>query len=286
MRRLDWQVLRRLDGRLQGAHRSAFRGTGIDVNDLRDYEPGDDVRHIDWNVTARMDTPFVRQFLEDREVSVWLLADRSPSMGFGPADRTKDTVLAELVISLAALLGRGGNRVGALVFDHTVAATIEPRPGRTQTLRIATEVLRPVASASGPTDLSVLLRAASGVIRRRSVVVVLSDFISVAGWERPLGELARRHDVVAVRVLDRREFELPAAGVVVFEDAETGEQLVVDTTDPELHRRLRDNVAARETDLVRATTRAGVQLVSVSTEEDLLDALVRLVTARKLRRAR
>ena len=126
LRRLEWQVIRRLDGLLQGDYRTIFRGVGLDFRDLREYEPGDDVRHIDWNVTARMDTPYVRQYSEDRELTAWLLLDRSPSMGFGPIDRPKELVLCELATTLARLLTRNGNRVGAILYNNDVERTIPP----------------------------------------------------------------------------------------------------------------------------------------------------------------
>ena len=137
LRRLEWQVIRRLDGLLQGSYRTLFRGVGTDFRDLREYEPGDDVRHIDWNVTARMDAPFVRQYAEDRELTAWLLLDRSPSMGFGPIERPKELVLCELATTFARLLTRGGNRVGAILFDDEIEETIPPRGRRNQVLALA-----------------------------------------------------------------------------------------------------------------------------------------------------
>ena len=141
-------MIRRLDGLLQGSHRTAFRGVGTDFLDLREYEPGDDVRHIDWNVTARMDTPFVRQYSEDRELTAWLLLDRSRSMGFGPIDRPKELVLGELATILARLLTRGGNRVGAILFDNEIEETIPPRGSRNQVLALARSLLRPGPTAA------------------------------------------------------------------------------------------------------------------------------------------
>lgn len=289
LRRLEWRVIRPLDGRLQGDYRTLLRGTGIDFKDLREYEPGDDLRHIDWNVTARMDTPYIRQYSEDRDVTAWLLLDRSPSMGFGPVDRQKDHVLLELAVTLTQLLARGGNRVGALLFSSAVDQLIPPGQGRAHVLRITHELLRPpeattARAARGTTDLSVLLRAALGVARRRSVVVLVSDFISVPGWEEPLSLLARRHDVVAVQVYDPREFELPAVGMVYVEDAETGEQIFVDTDDPEFQQRLRAAAEARQEQLSAAARSAGTDLFSVATDEDLVRALARISELRRRRR--
>src|SRR4051812_2707828 len=213
LRRLEWQVIRRLDGRLQGNYRTLMRGHGTDFRDIREYESGDDVRHVDWNVTARMDSLFVRQYAEDRELTAWLLLDRSPSMGFGPVDRTKEQVLCELTATMAQLLVRGGNRVGAILYDNAVERVIPPRQGRNQVLLLIRDLLRPVAQRGPVTNLAELLDTASTMIRRRSLVVIVSDFISEPGWEDSLLRLTERHEVVAVRLLDPREFELPDAGL-------------------------------------------------------------------------
>ena len=141
LRRLEWRVVRRLDGRLQGDYRTLFRGAGLDFTDLREYVPGDDLRHIEWNVTARLDEPYVREFVEDRELTAWLLLDHSASMGFGPVDRQKDLVLAEVATTLAHVLTRGGSRVGAIVMDTGVDLVIPPSSGRNQVLRIAKTLL-------------------------------------------------------------------------------------------------------------------------------------------------
>ena len=284
LHRLEWQVIRRLDGLLQGSHRTAFRGFGTDFLDLREYEPGDDVRHIDWNVTARMDTPFVRQYAEDRELTAWLLLDRSPSMGFGPIDRPKELVLCELATTFARLLTRGGNRVGAILFDNEIEETLPPRSTRNQVLALTRNLMRPAPSNGAITDLTGLLETAQGVIRRRSLVVLISDFITAPGWERPLLQLTERHEVVAIRLLDPREYELPDAGVIVVEDAETGEQLVVDSSDTEFRRRLREAGEHREAELRALTLRAGVDIYEVSTADDLVQALVRIIESRKWRR--
>ncbi len=287
LRRLEWRVVRRLDGRLQGDYRTLFRGGGVDFTDLREYEPGDDLRHIDWNVTARMDRPYVRQYVEERELTAWLLLDHSASMGFGPVDRQKDLVLAEVATTLAHVLTRAGNRVGVVLFGTHVEQVIPPASGRNQVLRIARQLLdrrAAPASVGTTTDLSLLLRAAHGVARRRSLVVVVSDFISEPGWEAPLALLGRRHEVVAVQIADPREFELPSVGMVYVEDAETGEQIFVDTDDPVFRARLREAADDRQAALVAATRSAGVDLHQVLTDEDLVRALVRISARRRRRR--
>jgi uncharacterized protein (DUF58 family) len=291
LRRLEWQVIRRLDGRLQGNYRTLLRGHGTDFRDVREYETGDDVRHIDWNVTARMDEMYVRQYAEDRELTAWLLLDRSPSMGFGPVNRTKERVLCEVAATVAQLFVRGGNRVGAVVYDHDSVRTIPPRQGRNQVLAVTSELLRPSSGtgSSRPrsaapgqvTDLRKLLDLAPRIIRRRSLVVLVSDFISEPGWERSLLRLTERHEVVAIRLCDPREFELPDAGLLVVQDPETGEQLMVDSSDPEFRRRLRDAGAERERAVGDAARQAGVDLHVISTDDDLVAAFVRIVESRR-----
>ena len=289
LRRLDWQVIRRLDGRLQGDYRTVFRGTGVDVVDLREYQPGDDLRHIDWNVTARTDTPHVREYLEDRELTAWLLLDRSASMSFGPIERRKHVVLTELAATVAQLLSRGGNRIGAVLFDTVVEEVVSPASGRNQVLRIISRLLQPPVATDPAADrrttaLAVPFRATLGIARRRSLIVIVSDFITEPGWEGSLGQLAHRHDVVAIQVVDRREFEIPAVGMIYVEDAETGEQIFVDSNDPAFQRRLRAAADERQAALGAAARTAGVDLFTVATDEDLVRALARIAQLRRRRR--
>jgi uncharacterized protein (DUF58 family) len=283
LHRLEWQVIRRLEGRLQGDYHTLLRGQGTDFRDLRAYEWGDDVRYIDWNVTARMDELFVREFLEDRDLTAWLLLDRSPSMAFGAGERTKERLLCEMAATLGQLLVRGGNRVGAVVYDGADQWTIPPRQGRNQVLALVRELLRPVQGGRA-TDLKALLATGAQLARRRSLVVLISDFISEPGWERPLLQLTERHEVVAVRLVDPRESELPDAGLMWVQDAETGEQLLVDTSDPELRRRLRAAAETQDNTIRHTAARARVNLHVVSTDDDLLSAFVRLAATTGRRR--
>ncbi|MFG1617961.1 DUF58 domain-containing protein [Nonomuraea wenchangensis] len=276
--RLEWKVVRRLDGRLQGAHRTAHRGSGIDFTGLRAYTEGDDARHIDWNVTARLDEPHLRVFTEDRELTVWLVLDRSASMAAGRPGRGKHDVLAELALVLARLFGRGGNRVGALLYDTGTVRVVPPGTSRRHALRIAAELERTATSGAGATtDLAAMLDAAGRLARRRALVVVLSDFIGDGDWERSLQRLARRHEVVALRITDAADDVLPEAGLIVVEDAETGEQLVVDSADPLLRVRLREAVDDREARLAAGMRRARVPVHRVDTDRDLGEALVEVV---------
>jgi uncharacterized protein (DUF58 family) len=187
--------------------------------------------------------------------------------------------------TIAQLFVRGGNRVGAIVYDNNSTRTLPPRQGRNQVLALIDELLRPVSGKAGKvTDLRKLLDVAPRMMRRRSLVVLVSDFISEPGWERSLLRLTERHEVVAVRLVDPREFELPDAGLLVVEDAETGEQLFVDSSDPEFRRRLRAAGEAREVAVREAARRAGVHMHVISTDDDLVTAFVRIVNSRKRRR--
>jgi uncharacterized protein (DUF58 family) len=284
LQRLDWQVIRRLDGLLQGDYRSLFYGYGVDFADLREYQPGDDVRYIDWNVTARLDTPYVRQYTEDREITAWFLLDLSPSMDFGTQHSLKRTVLVDFVGTVARVLTRHGNRVGAVFYGSRVERTVPAGGGRIQVLRLINDLLKQPQLPRAPfTDLSPLIGAGLQGIKRRSLVFVVSDFISAPGWERPLSLLHRHHDVIAVRLWDPREVELPDIGPIIVEDAETGEHLYVDTHDRAFRRRFQEAARQREATLAAVFKQAGVDVLSLSTEEDLVRAIVRFATLRKQR---
>ena len=287
LRRLEWTVLRRLDGLLQGDYRTLLRGTGMDLADLREYQHHDDVRHIDWNVTARLQQPHVRVFTEDREMNAWFLLDLSPSMDFGSGEQRKRQVSAEFVAVLARILTRHGNRVGAMLYGSGVDAVIPARGGRQHVLQLLhtlqTRPEQPDNKNSGPTRLDELLDSAANLVRRRSTIFVLSDFISEAGWEKPLGMLAQRHEVVAVRLLDPLELDLPDLGLIPIRDAETGEQLLVDTHDAGFRKRFARIAAQREAQLRESLTRAGVDALELSTDGDLISALLRFTDMRKSR---
>ena len=284
LRRLEWTVIRRLDGLLQGDYRTLMRGSGLDLADLREYQLHDDVRHIDWNVTARMQVPHVRVFTEDREMAAWFLLDLSPSVDFGSTDQRKRHVSTEFVAVLARLLTRHGNRVGALLYGSGVDTVLPARGGRMHVLQLLHAMqTRPLAAAQGSTRLHELLQTGAATVRRRSTVFVVSDFISEPGWEKPLGLLAQRHEVVAVRLLDPMELELPDLGLIPIRDAETGEQMLVDTHDAGFRKRFARIAAQREADLRQAFVRAGVDTLELSTSDDLVQAVMRFAELRKRR---
>jgi uncharacterized protein (DUF58 family) len=285
LQRLDWQVIRHLDGQLQGDYRSLFYGYGVDFADLREYQPEDDIRYIDWNVTARMNTPYVRQYVEDREITAWFLLDLSPSVDFGTQENQKRSVLVDFVTTIARLLTRHGNRVGAIFYGSRIERTIPARGGRVQVLRLVNDLLKQPHLPKAPfTDLAQLIGGALNAIKRRSLIFVVSDFISAPGWERMLSLLNQRHEVIAVRLWDPSEAELPDIGLVVMEDAETGEQVYVDTHDPRFRARYAENMRSREAALNETFKRAGVDVLSLSTEEDLVRAIVRFAALRERRR--
>lgn len=284
LRRLEWTVIRRLDGLLQGDYRTLMRGSGLDLADLREYQLHDDVRHIDWNVTARMQVPHVRVFTEDREMAAWFLLDLSPSVDFGSTDQRKRNVSSEFVAVLARMLTRHGNRVGALLYGSGVDTVMPARGGRMHVLQLLHAMqTRPVAAERGSTKLHDLLYTGAATVRRRSTVFVVSDFISEPGWEKALGQLAQRHEVVAVRLLDPMELELPDLGLIPIRDAETGEQMLVDTHDAAFRKRFARIAAQREADLRQAFSRAGVDTLELSTSDDLVHAVMRFAELRKRR---
>jgi uncharacterized protein (DUF58 family) len=286
LRRLEWKVVRRLDGLLQGNYRTVYRGSGIDFAELREYTPEDDVRHIDWNVTARLDEPYVRKYTEDRDLTAWLVLDQSASMRFGGEEAGKDSVLAELAVCLATMVGQGGNRVGAILYDNQRQKVIPPRTGRTQLLHLAHEMSRPVPvrGDGSTTRLGAMLELVAATVRRRSLIFIISDFIGETDWQRPLTRLTQRNEVVAMRVVDPMELELPDLGLVLVEDAETGEQLLADTSDPLFQQRFRAQVQAREDAIAASMAKAGVTAHTISTGQDLSEALVEMVRQSKRRR--
>ncbi|KQU84666.1 ATPase [Variovorax sp. Root318D1] len=289
LRRLEWTVIRRLDGLLQGDYRTLMRGTGLDLADLREYQHHDDVRHIDWNVTARLQTPHVRVFTEDREMSAWFVLDLSRSVDFGSGKKAKREISAGFVGVLARLLTRHGNRVGALVYGTDLEAVIPPRSGRRHVLHLLhamerrADKIEAAPTQKGMTRLADLLKSAATLMPRRSTVFVVSDFLSEPGWERPLGQLVQRHEVIAVRLFDPLELELPDLGLVPLRDAETGEQLWVDTHDAGFRKRFARLAAEREATLRASLARAGVDALELSTSDDLVEAIVRFADMRKRR---
>ena len=283
LQRLEWTVLKRLDGALQGDYRTLFRGHGVDLADLREYQEHDDVRHIDWNVTARTDRLHVRQFIEDRELCAWFLLDLSPSVDFGSRQR-KRSVSESFVAVMASLVLRHGNRAGAVLYGNAVDAVMPAKSGRRHLLELMQRMrTRPLALPAGATRLADLIERARPTLRQRACVFVVSDFISEDGWETPLARLAERHDVVAVRLFDPLEMAMPDLGLVLLQDSETGEQIFVDTGQRGFRERFAEVADRRESALREALARAGVDTLELSTEAELGDSILRFVDARRQR---
>jgi uncharacterized protein (DUF58 family) len=265
----------------------------VDLADLREYQHHDDVRHIDWNVTARLQQPYVRQFLEDRDLSAWFLLDLSGSVDFGSGDTTKLAVSTGFVAALARVITRHGNRVGAMFYSQQVDGLMPPRASRLHVLELLQRMRAPrpaaQAGAANPdaantgTSLSTLLNAAASAIQRRSLVFVVSDFISQPGWAEALARLSRRHDVVAVRLWDPMEMDLPDVGLVTVQDAETGEQLFIDAADPAFRERYARIAQEQETILLNGLAASGADVLELATDDDLLAALMRFADLRRQR---
>jgi uncharacterized protein (DUF58 family) len=283
LRRLEFKVVRRLDGFLFGDYTGIFYGPSLDLAEVREYIPGDEVRRIDWNVTARTARLHVRQYLEEKDLTAWFLVDLSPSMAFGTRRVLKRELATEFCGAAAYIIARHGDKLGALLFPNRVL--LPPRTGRRHVLRLVHALIRSESPANGGrTDLAEALRSLHRMLRRRSLLFLVSDFLAPEGWEGPLRHLARRHDVIAVRVTDPAERELPDVGVVTFEDPETGEQVRVDTSDPAVRRAYRELVAAREERLQRVFRGAGVDVLTLSTHASIVEPLVRFVALRRRRR--
>ena len=287
LQHLEWTVIRRLDGLLQGNHRTLFRGSGLDLADLREYQAQDDVRHIDWNVTARMQTPFVREHQEDREINAWFLLDLSGSMDFGSTNVSKRDVMLSFVSVMAKLLMKRGNRIGALVLNPAEPEGFKYIPARMHRRHLLhlLHVLEtsPVSYQPHQTRLTDWLRKANDLFKRRSSVFVVSDFMGAFNWTTELSAMGQRHETVAVRLFDPAEVSLPIADLVLLQDSETSEQLLLDTANQRFRTLYAQTVEKREQQLADSFAHAGVDALELSTDEDLASALIRFSELRKRR---
>ena len=281
IRRLQFKARRAVKDLLGGEYHSVFKGRGLAFEDVREYQPGDDIRTIDWNVTARMGQPFVKRFIEERELTVLLLVDASGSQQFGTQRQQKREVLAELAAVLAFSAISNNDKVGLLTFTDRVERFVPARKGARHVLRLIRDVLFFQPTGRG-TCLREALDYLNRVQRRRAIVFLLSDFLD-RGFERAFKLTGRRHDLIALRVTDLREEELPAVGLVELEDAETGQVLLVDTS----RRQVRDALAAaavrRREHLRQLARAAGSDLVEVATDGQHLDALIHFFQLRERR---
>ncbi|HKI84978.1 MAG TPA: DUF58 domain-containing protein [Candidatus Krumholzibacteria bacterium] len=282
VRRLEIRTRRTVEELFGGEYHSVFKGRGVEFREVREYEPGDDVRSIDWNVTARQGSPFVKQFEEERELTILLLADLSASEAFGSGRRSKGAVLAEMGALLAFSAVSNGDKVGLILFSDKVELYVPPAKGRRHALRLLRELLYFEPSAKG-TDLRVALQTLNRVQKRKAVCFLMSDFLA-RDYEKDLLVSARRHDLTAIHLVDPREREIPAVGLIQVEDAETGELLLVDSSDANLRSKFAERARDRQQEVKRGLRRAGCDLIEIDVTQPVIDPLLRFFARRGKRR--
>ncbi len=283
VRRIEIRTRRLVQDSMAGEYHSVFRGRGMEFSEVREYQIGDDVRSIDWNVSARMGRPFVKKYVEERELTVVLAVDVSGSEEFGSVSRTKGELAAEVAALLAFSAIKNNDRVGAILFTGHVEKYIPPKKGKTHVLRVIREILS-YEPGDRKTDVAAALEYAARVLSRHCVLFLISDFLA-SGYEKPLRIAARKYDLVAIAIDDPREEGIPQVGLLEVEDAETGERRVVDTSDPRLREELARRAGFRRETLARGLHEAGVDLVRLSTGRPYDVPLIRYFEERA-RRAR
>jgi len=284
IRRIEITTRRAVEDSLGGQYHSVFKGRGMDFSEVRPYTPGDEVRSIDWNVSARTGHLHVKRFVEERELTVMVLCDLSASSDFGSGDRTKAEVAAELAALIAFSAVQNGDRVGLALFTDEVERFVPPRKGRRHALRLVSEILR-FRPRSPRTDLGSALELLRRAMKRRTVAFVLSDFLDdEARFERPLRVAARKHDVVPIRIEDRLERALPATGLTLLEDPETGRTLRIDLSDRRVRARLEAEAAGEQARLTRLFTRLELDHATVRADDaDYVGPLLKFFQARARR---
>lgn len=267
---------------LAGEYHSVFKGRGMEFDEVREYQPGDDVRTIDWNVTARTGHPYVKQYVEERELTVFFLVDLSASGDYGSIDKTKNEVAAELCALLAFSAIKNNDKVGLIAFTDCIELFIPPKKGVTHVLRLIRELLG-FKPKQTKTDLTVALEYFGRVMHKRSVAFLVSDFIA-ADYEKPLRVVAKRHDMIAVSVTDPSEFDLPQVGLIEFEDAETGEQVLFDTGSSDVLGRYNMLAHKRAKNLDDTFKSMSIDHIPLLTTHDYVHDLVRFFKKRERRR--
>jgi len=271
-----------IDDRLSGDYHSVFKGQGVEFDEVRPYVPGDDVRSIDWNVTARTGSPHVKRFSEERELTVIFLVDVSGSQIFGSGSRSKSELAAEITCLLAMTAIRNQDKIGLVLFSDRILKSIPPRKGRTAVMRLVRDVLAADETREG-TDIAAALRFLNNVQKRKAVVFLVSDFQD-AGYEKELRVTARRHDVIACPVSDPCEFALPNVGLIELQDPETGELLLVDTASAGLRQAFQDNAQRARDELYRLLRRTGIDTITLSTGRPYIDDVRALFRRRAKKR--
>jgi len=281
VRRLEIRARHLAEDLFAGSYRSVFKGSGIEFAEVRRYSPGDPIGDIDWNVTARTGYPHVKEHVDERELTVLLVVDASGSVDYGSIDRRKQDVAAEVAGLLAFSAIRNNDKVGLVMFADQVDMYIPPEKGRQQGLRVIREMLHHRPRGSG-TDIAEALEFVGRVLTRRAIVFLISDFHD-EGFLRELSVAARRHDLIAVRLIDPRERDLPAAGLVELVDAEDGTHLLLDTVSEDFRRRLAADLAVQREEQGREMTRRDVDLIELPTDGSAVDPLVRFFDLRRRR---
>jgi uncharacterized protein (DUF58 family) len=272
VRRLEITTRHLVRDIMAGEYSSAFRGRGVEFAEVREYQPGDDIRTIDWNVTARLGSAYVKRYLEERELTVLFVADLSASSGFGSVRRTKSDLTTEVCAVLALAAARNNDRVGAVFATDQVEHYVAPRKGRRQALRVISDLVTFRPERPG-TDLGAALTYLEPVLRRRAVIFLISDFLS-SGYEPSLARLARRHDLIAIQVTDPRERQLPDVGLVTLWDPENGNWRVIDTGDTGVRERFRSRAAAFDAALEQALMVSGADMLRLETGQSYAEPLL------------
>jgi uncharacterized protein (DUF58 family) len=284
LRKLELTITRKLDGLLQGDYRGLVPAHGSELGETREYQPGDDVRRIDWNVTARTQSVHVRETIADRELETWVLVDLSPSLDFGTAQCEKRDLAVAATAAVGFLTARGGNRIGAVLVSRSGVSTVPARNGRSHVQALLHRIVGvPRGDGGGHTDLAGGIARLDALARRRGLAVVVSDFLAPPGWELPLKRLGVGHDVLAVEVIDPRELELPAVGVLTFVDPETGDVREIQSSDAKLRARYAAAAAEQRAEIAGGIRRAGADHLVLRTDRDWLGDLVRFVVLRRKR---
>ena len=274
---------RLIDDQLAGDYHSTFKGQGVEFDEVRPYEVGDDVRSIDWNVTARTGVPYIKRYSEERELTILFLVDVSGSQSYGSRGRTKSELAAEVTALLALTAIRNQDKVGLVLFSDRIVKYIPPRKGRDSVMRLVREVLAAEDNAEGGTDIAEALRFLNGVQKRRAVVFLVSDFMDCSGYEKMLRATAHHHDLVCVPVTDPAEAALPDVGLVELEDPETGELVLVDTSSAAVRRVFAAKAEEDASELKRMLLKTGVDTLHIDTARPYIDE-VRALFRRRARK--
>ncbi|MEM9192076.1 MAG: DUF58 domain-containing protein [Myxococcota bacterium] len=282
LRKIEIHTSRLANDQLAGSYHSVFKGRGMAFSEVRQYQPGDDIRFIDWNVSARMNDVYVKVFTEEREMTVMLLVDLSRSERFGSVARPKIETVAEVSALLAFSAIRNNDRVGLILFTDRIERFVPPKKGKGHVMRVVTEILNARPEGEG-TNLKAALEHLGRITKRRSVAFLVSDFISEPGYEHALKVASARHDLIPIQVVDPREEELPNVGLAMVEDLETGELLEIDTSDPRVRREYSHRVATEREERERIFRRMRIDHVTVRTHEDFVRPISQLFRLRQKR---